>query len=77
MKTFREKRLIKDECYGHSVLLLESISEVKNKCCLQAFLDKFFECNSIECSAIEKYDNTNVNSLFKELVEIVDWSDDE
>ena len=26
------KRLTKDKCYGHSILLLESVSEVKNKC---------------------------------------------
>ena len=60
------KTLTKDKYYGHSILLLESISEVKNKYYPQTFLDKFFE----------KHDGNNVNSLFKELVQIVDWSDD-
>ena len=31
---------------------------------LSHFLDEFFECN-------------NKNSLFEELVQIIDWSDDE
>ena len=73
------KRLIKDEYYGRSVLLLDSISEVENKHYPQTFIDKFFECNSvecysIECNSVEKHDK---NSLSKELVQIVDWSDDE
>ena len=51
-------------------LLLESICEVGNKYYPQKFLHKFFECNSIEC-------NSDKNSLFKELVQIVDWSDHE
>ena len=55
------KSLTKNECYGHSILLLESISEVRNY--PQTLLDKFFECNSIE-----KHNGNNVNSLFKELV---------
>ena len=59
------KRLIKDEHYGHSILLLESMSETKNKYYPQTFLDKCFECSN------------NKNSLFKELAQIVDWSDDE
>ena len=59
------KRLTKDKYCGHSILLLESISEVKSKCYSEIFLDKFFECNSIK-----KHDNSNVNSLFKELVQI-------
>ena len=61
------KRLTKDEYYGHSMLLLESISEVENKYYLLTFLGKLFECNSIE-----KHDDNNVNRLFKELVQIVD-----
>ena len=61
------KRRIKDEYYGHSILLLESISEVENKYYRQTLLHKFFE----------KHDDSNVNSLFKELAQIVDWSDDE
>ena len=71
------KRLTKDEYYGHSILLLESICEVKSKYYAQAFLDKFFECNYVKCNSIEKHNNNNINSLFKELVQIVDWSDDE
>ena len=57
------RKLTKDEYCGHSVLLLESISEVKNK----YYPHRFFK----------KHDGSNVNSLFKELVQIVDWSDDE
>ena len=66
------KKLTKDNYYWHSILLLESISEVENKYYPQTFLDKFFECNSIK-----KHNNNNVNSLFKELLQIVDWSDDD
>ena len=62
------KRLTKDEYYGHSILLLE----VKHKYYPQTFLNKFFECNSIETR-----NSTNKNSFFKELVQIADWSDDE
>ena len=36
------KRLTKDKYYGHSILLLESISEVENKYYPQTFLDRFF-----------------------------------
>ena len=61
------KRLIKDEYYGHSILLLESISEVESKYYPQTFLDNFFE----------KHDKNTINSLFNELVQIFDWSDDE
>ena len=64
------KKLTKDKYCGHSILLLESIWEVKNKYYLQKFLHKLFECSSIE-------HNNNKNSLFQELVQIVDWSDDE
>ena len=62
------QKLVKNKYCGHSILLLESICEVENKCYPQTFLDKFFECNSVE---------KNVNRLFKELVQIVDWSDNE
>ena len=53
--------------YGHSILLLESISEVKNKYYLQTFLNEFFKIHN----------DNNINKLFKELVQIIDWSDDE
>ena len=59
------KRLIKDKYYGHSILLLESICEVENKYDPQIFLEKFFKIHN------------NKNSLFKELVQIADWSDDD
>ena len=45
MKTFMTLK----NC-GPSILLLESISEIKNKYYLQIFLDKFFECNSVKCN---------------------------
>ena len=66
------KKLAKDEYYDHSILLLEFICEVENKYYPQTFLDEFFECNSIETD-----NNNNRNSLFKELVQIIDWFDDE
>ena len=66
------KILTKDKYSGRSILLLESICEVENKYYPQTFLDKFFECNSIE-----KHGDNNVNSLFKEWVQIVDWSNDD
>ena len=66
------KKFTKDEYYGNSILLLESICEVKNKYYPQTFLDEFFECNSVEI-----HNDINKNSLFKELVQILDWSDDE
>ena len=70
-KSFHDfKKLTKDEYCGHSILLLESISEVKNKYYPQTLLNKFFKRNSAEC-------NNNKNSLFEELVQIVDWSNDE
>ena len=59
------KKLTKDEYCDHSVLLLESICEVKNKYYPQTLFEIFFECNN------------NKNSLFKELVQIVHWSDGE
>ena len=37
------KTLTKDEYYDNSILLIESICEVKNKYHHQTFLDKFFE----------------------------------
>ena len=63
------KKLIKDKYYGHSILLQESIFEVENKYYPQTLFDKFFECNYLK--------KHNKNSLFKELVKIVDWSDDD
>ena len=62
------QKLVKIKYCGRSILLLESICEVKNKYYFQTFLDKFFECNSVE---------NNVNRLFKELAQIFDWSDNE
>ena len=62
------QKLVKNKYCGYSILLLESICEVENKYYPQKLLDKFFECNSVE---------KNVNRLFKELVQIVDWSDNE
>ena len=67
------KKLTNDKYYGHSILSLESISEVENRYYPQTFLRKFFKCNSTECNSVKKH---NKISLFKELVQIVDWSDD-
>ena len=61
------KKLIKDKYYGNSIILIESICEVKNKYYFQTFVDEFFETHN----------DDNINSLFKELVQIIDWSDDE
>ena len=61
------KKLAKDEYYVHSMLLLESISEVENKYYPQTFLDEFFKIHN----------DNNINKLFKELVQIIDWSDNE
>ena len=36
------KKLTKNECYGHSILLLEYICGVESKYYPQKFLDKFF-----------------------------------
>ena len=72
-KNFHDnKRLTKDENYGHSMLILESICEVQNKYCSQIFLYKFFKCNSVAT-----HNDNNKNNLFKELVQIFDWPDDE
>ena len=76
-KLHRNTKILKDEYYGHSLLLLESICELENKYCPQTFLDEFFECSSIGCSSVKTHNTNNENSLFKELVQIVDWSDDE
>ena len=57
-----------NEYYGNSILLLEFICELKNKYYPQTFLDEFFKIHN---------DNNNKNNLFKEIVQIVDWSDDE
>ena len=62
------QKLVKNKYCGHSILLLESIYEAENKYYPQTFLDKFFECNSV---------GNNVNRLFKELVQIVDFFDNE
>ena len=64
------KKLTKNKYCGHLILLLDSVSEVENTYYPQTFLHQFFECSSIKC-------NNNENSLLKELVQIVDWSDDE
>ena len=52
------KKLTKDEYYGHSILLLESICEVKNKHYPQTFLDEFFKIHN---------DNNNMNKLLMNL----------
>ena len=56
------KKLIKDKYYANSILLIESIFEVKNEYYPQTFLDEFFETHS----------DNNVNGLCKELVQIID-----
>ena len=66
---YGNKKITKDEYYGHSILLLESICEVKNKHYPQTFLDEFFEMHNDN--------NNNMNKLFTKLVQIIDWSDDE
>ena len=69
-KNFRDfKKLTKDNYCGHSILLLDSIVKSKINIILKKFLDKFSECNSGE--------RHNKNNLFKELPQIIDWSDDE
>ena len=40
---------------GHSILLLGSIWEVENKCYPQAFLHKFFRCNSNVFQEFQNY----------------------
>ena len=54
--------LIKDEYYGNLILLIECICEIRNKYYLQSFLNECFR----------KHNNIVINSLFKELVQIVD-----
>ena len=61
------KKLIKDKYYGSSIILIESICEVKSKYYPQTFLQEFFETHSVN----------DINSLFKELVQIIDWPDNE
>ena len=56
------KKITKDENYGHSILLLESICEIENKYYPKIFLDKLFE----------KSNDNNKKRLFKELVQITD-----
>ena len=58
-------KLTKDEYYFNSIILIESICEVEKKYYPQTFLDKFFEKHN------------SVPSLFKELVQIIDYSDDD
>ena len=53
--------LIKDEYYGSLILLIESICEIRNKYYLESFLNERFR----------KHNNIIINSLFKELVQIV------
>ena len=52
------KKLTKDEYYGHSILLLESVCEVKNKYFPQTFLDEFFETHT----------DNNINRLLQLLI---------
>ena len=61
------KNLQKINIMGNSILLIESIDEVENKYYHQTFLDEFFE----------KHNDNNINSLYKKLVQIIDWSDNE
>ena len=56
----------KDEYYGHSILLLESICEVENP---QTFLGEFFKKHNDNNN--NNNNNNNKNSLFKELVQII------
>ena len=68
-KNFHDfQKLVKNKYCGHSTLLLESICEVENKYYPQTSLDNLFECNSVK---------NNVNRLLKELLQIVDWTDNE
>ena len=60
-------KLTKNEYFDHSILLLESICEVKNKYYPWTFLDDFFKIHN----------DNNTNKLFEKLVQITDWSDDE
>ena len=61
------KKLTKDEYYGHSILLLEPISEEENKHYPQTFLGEFFKIHS----------GNNINPLFNELVQVIDWFHDD
>ena len=62
-KNFHDiKKLVKNEYSGHSVLLLESICVVENKYYPHTFLDKFFDCNSVE---------DNVKRLLKKLIRLI------
>ena len=61
------KKLTEDEYYGHSILLLESFCEVKNKHYPATFFDQFFEIHN----------NNNINKLFNESVQSINWYDDE
>ena len=59
------KKLTKDEYCGNSILLIKSICKTQNKHYPQTFLDKFFEKHN------------SLPSLFKELVQITNYSDDD
>ena len=59
------KNLQKNEYYGRSILLIESTCEAENKYYPQTFLENFFEKHN------------SVPSLFKQIVKIVNCSDDE
>ena len=61
------KTLTKDEYYLFSILLLKFICEVESRYYPQAFLDEFLKIHN----------DNNMNKLFKKLVQITDWSDDE
>ena len=52
---------------GNSILLIVYIYETENKYYPQTFLDEFFG----------KHNDDNINSLFREIVQIFYWSGDE
>ena len=57
----------------NSILILESICEVENNYYPQTFLSSEFS----ECKFVKTHNNNNKSSSFEELVQIIDWSDDE
>ena len=61
------KNLTKDKYYGNSILFIESICKVENKYYRQTFLDEFFETHN----------ENSINTFFKELEQIIDWSGNE
>ena len=66
-KFHSNKKLTKDKYYGNSILLIESICKAENKYYPQTFLNVFFETHN----------DNSINSLFKELEQIIDWSGNE